>query len=1018
LNHKSNKKEKAQILRNRQREYIREVSTTMAMITQVKTRKEQRKESRKKRKRHAKSQPQIQTLETNPKKSSRDDGNKNNPKYPKVQIEREQRKKRKKMNTSGEENEAGEDSSQYTNHPDIAEDTCRDDMEIADLEKKLGMTGTSKNKTKAKEKLNKEYAKLEGYGDNFGDFLDDMDDLVNRVTITTTNQEYSAEDNDRDFDSNNTEGNSVDLKENRPVVIKKKKKKHVMMEEDHDDDGVPYNNVDSNMTDAIRRDNEEIADLEKKLGLSKRNEKEKLYKEYSKLEGFGDDFGGFLDDLDNMMVRLKRPSADYDKDDDINSNRSSEDESDHESKEEILPMNDLDEAFDEDDSILDEVKMLQNENDSDFISNTRKEDQTMKDQAKSLINEASNDDKDTNSSDSNSDDYDNDSDGDDEQREPDHDVADTYRPSEGEDIYGNIIDSDKSDGNKPFKYVPPHLREKKCDGSENEGEKEQRRVIQRSLNNCLNRLSEDTLISVSKQIAQLYSSSPTPTVHELIWKNAKDACINSSMLMVGLIPVYTACITGVHVLTGDTIQVGESILENVVVDLWDRLGSFRKSTSDNVDSNQIEVESKQICNLMLFLGYLYNYNIVHCSFIYDIIRNLIENFSEVDIECLLILLSHCGKSLRSDDPMALRDIVLIVQKKKMQNVNLSSSSRMEYMVSAIMDLKNNRRKREDTALTDTAGKFRKILGRIKASAAKSGISKSSSEASMRISLDDILHVDTKGRWWKVGASWVGNQYRFLGASQQETIGLDKGTAQVYASTEDGDESLLKLASKLRMNTDRKRSIFCIIMGGTDCDDTFEKLCRFSMLQNRNERDTVRVLMECCGHEKSYNKFYGHLAARICEYQPQSKFSLQLAYWDIFKQFDSTGARKCANLAKLLFHLVVTHQALKILPVIKTIDLSDDEMDEVTLVFLTILFSSILDYFDDPSQAKAFFTRRMTQSEERDGHNDRDEGIRAGILVFFIETLKSSPKNEKGSRFHKNFKAVVKELDTDGFDNIF
>merc|ERR1712238_640259 len=180
----------------------------------------------------------------NPKKSSRDDGNKNNPKYPKVQIEREQIKK---MNTSGEENEAGEDSSQYTNHPDIAEDTCRDDMEIADLEKKLGMTGTSKNKTKAKEKLNKEYAKLEGYGDNFGDFLDDMDDLVNRVTITTTNQEYSAEDNDRDFDSNNTEENSVDLKENRPVVIKKKKKKHVRMEEDHDDNGVPYNNVDSNM---------------------------------------------------------------------------------------------------------------------------------------------------------------------------------------------------------------------------------------------------------------------------------------------------------------------------------------------------------------------------------------------------------------------------------------------------------------------------------------------------------------------------------------------------------------------------------------------------------------------------------------------------------------------------------------------------------------------------------------------------------------------------------------------------
>jgi hypothetical protein len=35
----------------------------------------------------------------------------------------------------------------------------------------------------------------------------------------------------------------------------------------------------------------------------------------------------------------------------------------------------------------------------------------------------------------------------------------------------------------------------------------------------------------------------------------------------------------------------------------------------------------------------------------------------------------------------------------------------------------------------------------------------------------------------------------------------------------------------------------------------------------------------------------------------------------------------------------------------------------------------------------------------------------------MKTLKSSPKNTKGSRFHKNFKAVAKALDADGFENI-
>jgi nucleolar MIF4G domain-containing protein 1 len=164
-----------------------------------------------------------------------------------------------------------------------------------------------------------------------------------------------------------------------------------------------------------------------------------------------------------------------------------------------------------------------------------------------------------------------------------------------------------------------------------------------------------------------------------------------------------------------------------------------------------------------------------------------------------------------------------------------------------------------------------------------------------------------------------------------------------------------------------------------------------------------------------------LAERICEYQPQSKFSLQLAYWDAFKQFDTMGPRKAANLAKLLFHLVTTHQTLKLLPVIKTIDVSDDEMDETALIFLTILFSSILEHFDDPSEAKALFARHIPHRSEEGlekQDDDQDEGIHAGLLVFFMETLKSSPKNKKGSKFRKNFKAVVKELDTDGFEDMF
>lgn len=1008
----------------------------MPLITQISTRKRQRKEARNKRKHHKGQQRHEDddvltghdTVEeiTEPSHPSKV------PRTASSSTDKSSQKeaKKTKKNTGGLNGKMD---------PALAEAIKRDDDEIAELEKKLGLASGGRKKKTSKDKQNKEYAKLEGYGDDFGDFLDDLDEMVLRVTNTKRRDQH---------DDNKAENADI-----ISTTKRGKSKTHIgkLGDGKHSD---PYASLDPNMAELLRRDDDEIIDLETKLGISKRKGKDKLYKEYSKLEGYGDDFGVFLDDLDDMMIRLSKPTKenpagrnqrsheeeddedeeeDEDEDEDkteedsINGGDRSESEDEDEDEagesdaEELVPMKGPYEELDEDDSVLDELERMETEKNQhrNLESSDESESDSEGASEEEIEQEVDNDEQDDRSTGSDSDDSSNDS----RKSEPDHDIKDTYRPTTGEDIYGNTLATENSGGIKPSKYVPPHMRKKQLD--DDDSDQERRRAILRSLNNALNRLSEDTLVSVAQQVAAQYAENPTQMVHEMIWKNAKDACVSSSMLMTGLIPVYVACIAGVHIQTGDIVQVGESILENIVVDLWEKLASFRKRIDDMPEGNetsQDDGESKQICNMMLMLGYLYNYNIVHCSLMYDVIRQLIENFSDVDVECLLILLSHCGRSLRSDDPSALKEIVLLVQKKKIENSTKASSSRSDYMISAIMDLKNNRRKQQDNAHAETVMKFRKSLGRIKTASAKSGVSKSSSEASLRISLNDILNAEQKGRWWKVGASWVGNQYRFSDETADESKSGDlvQGSEENKSGIdhEEQNEELIQLASKLRMNTDRKRAVFCIIMGGTDCEDTFEKLCRSSLLQNRSERDTVRVLMECCGSERSYNKFYGHLAARICEYQPQSKFSLQLAFWDAFKQFGTMGARKAANLAKFLFHLVVTYRSLKLLPIIKTIDVSGDDTDETAMIFLTIVLSSVLDHFDDPQQAKALFARHVSSSPNANKHDEEDEGIRAGLFVFFMETLKSSPKNQKGSRFRKNFKAIIKELDTDGFESMF
>lgn len=778
--------------------------------------------------------------------------------------------------------------------------------------------------------------------------------------------------------------------------------------DDKDDD--KYSGLDAETAAAMQRDDEEIAELEEKMGLkANKKEKDRLHREYAKLEGFGNDFGDFLDGLDNIMTHGIQSEDNESGDDNTDFTEHSVESSDDE---ELVPMKGPS-AFDESDSIIDEFAESDEE---DRQSSSDDEVPT------SLPMHLGGSDTISASEDEES--------GDDVAEEdsvpdPDHSANDIYRPSEGEDIYGNRIDKHILQG-LPKKYVPPHLRNNLA-GDENADRKEQLRALQRSLNNAMNRLSEDTLISVAQSVVKLYPVYATSDVNKYLWENVFNASVDRPTLMTGMIPVYVACLAGVHVQSGDNVQLGGYLMENVVTKLWSDLQASRIQCTDfETDNNDDVLMNRQICNLMLILCYLYNYSIVHSTFMYNVIRHLIENFTELDVELLLLTLSHCGQSLRSDDPSALKEIVLMVQKKTIDNKKngIAISSRLEYMISAMTDLKNNKKRKQDLVFSEKTLRIRKQIGHMKASVATSGASRVS-DACLRITLDDILSADTKGRWWKVGASWLGNQFTDHGGDETEES-KDKSLIEEslrYDQTGNERDELLILASKCRMNTDARRSAFCIVMGSADCEDAFEKLVRMGMLKNKTERDTVRVLLECCGNEKSYNPFYSHLAARICDYQPQCKFTFQLAFWDFFKQFEDFNLRKAANLAKLLHHLVAVHNSLRI-SILKVIDMSPNAMEEAAMIFLTIFFSTMFESLDDPSDIQEIISRGIPRrnsnvapvydSEEME-HYGNSDGLKESLSVFFLKTLKSSPKNKKKSKFRANLKAAIRACETNELD---
>mmetsp|Transcript_16262 Transcript_16262/g.23220 ORF Transcript_16262/g.23220 Transcript_16262/m.23220 type:complete len:810 (-) Transcript_16262:258-2687(-) len=728
---------------------------------------------------------------------------------------------------------------------------------------------------------------------------------------------------------------------------------------------IRYRDFDEETAAALRADDEEIARLEKKLGIVSSNSKDrsldKLNREYAKLEGYGDDFGDFLVGLDSIWN-----SSDHD----------------DENSEELVPMKEPQESS------------------SSSSTNNDDLDDSEKDSFEINDSESDNDSFDE-------DDDDMSEDGDDKLMA---DMADTsmntYTPEKGQDIYGNSTEKEALN-RKHSKYIPPHMRSahNESNNSSNVLSSDLQQdlvVVQRLLNGMLNRLAESSMDSVVMQIKNLYTTEARWKVNQCLTERLLQVCVHPTQLMTTLIPTYAATIAALHATAEDGANsIGGHVIETITVRYLEQQQEQQQVIiATNNDDEECFLSKKESANLILIITYLYNFRVVHCTFIYDIIRELIQNLNEVNVELLLIILQHSGYQLRSDDPTALKDIVLLVQQQK-QPVD-SNNSRIQFFLAAIADLKNNKKNNPQHA--EKLARYRKFLGRVKSSSANNYNS-----TCLRITLQDIRDIPTAGRWWRVGNAWKGNS--FLEHTRKEE-GVDDTSAinDNEKESKDGDP-LLQLAAKLGMNTDLRRSIFCVLMGSTDCDDAFEKLVKLkngSLILNKQQhldREVSQVLIECCGQEKIYNPFYAFFAIRFSDTKSK-KFTFQKTYWDnVFPLFEQNmKARKAANLAKLAAHLVKERKMS--ITVLKVLDMTD--LPEAGLIFLTVFFATMFQTCDS-EQVESIFSG-ITR-------DDSGVALKQSLSVFLLKYLEKSPKNVSKSPFRKCFKAAIKVCKSEGVGSL-
>jgi nucleolar MIF4G domain-containing protein 1 len=449
------------------------------------------------------------------------------------------------------------------------------------------------------------------------------------------------------------------------------------------------------------------------------------------------------------------------------------------------------------------------------------------------------------------------------------------------------------------RYLPPSRRKLMAEM----GESEELARLRRTVKGQLNRLTEANIGTIINELENLYLRHPRSHLNSIITSIIIDSTALQGTLQESFLIVHAALATALYKTLG--VEFGAYFVQTMVE-------TFQKHYSDQTSGG------KEASNLLSLLSEIYTFQLISCKLVYDFVRMFLNNIDEIKTEFLLKIVRNSGPQLRSDDPASLKDIIFLLQSSVAKADSSTLNSRTKFLIESIIALKNNRHKSATESAISSTQRMKKFLGTIHGQTGEP----------LHVSLDDINNIETKGKWWLVGAAYSNNE-----TVPAKDVDLDAIPDMLDAA----EPNWMELAKKQRMNTDVRKAVFVALMSSEDYVDAYERLQKLK-LKSKQEREIPKVILHCCSNEEIYNPFYGLVAAKLCG-QHSLRKTFQFSLWDFIallqgdddeaseddlKTRHSSGAeddkdqlRRTSHLARLYASIVA--QGEMTLDVLKVVD---------------------------------------------------------------------------------------------------
>ncbi|XP_031103403.1 nucleolar MIF4G domain-containing protein 1-like [Ipomoea triloba] len=492
-------------------------------------------------------------------------------------------------------------------------------------------------------------------------------------------------------------------------------------------------------------------------------------------------------------------------------------------------------------------------------------------------------------------------------------------------------------------YIAPHLRSHLGNESQDHAQ------IRRRVRGLLNRLSESNVESITGDMSTIFHTVDCSLRSVIIIEEVLASCSGGPRGNEQYAAVFAAFVAGMASLVG--IDFSAKLLA---------------SLARNFEDEYLKEDTMSLRNLTLLFSYLYTFGVFSSDLMYDFLVILSKRLTEADVSTILAVLQSCGMKLRGDDPVGMKNFIISIQNRVNELKTLSrdaqsslDSKRMEFMLETICDIKNNKKRPKEETMQLT--RIKKWLQKLRVD-----------DILLRgLRWSKLLDPDKRGQWWLSGDFNVNSNQKNI-REVANTIDMEVVETQ----------KMLQLAATQRMNTDARRAIFCVIMSGEDYIDAFEKLLRLD-LPGKQDREIMRVLLECCLQEKVFNKYYCALASKLCSHDKNHKFTLQYCLWDHFKEVESMELMRSMHLSKFVAEMLASYTLS--LSVLKVVDLGDvTQLTPKRTMHFRMLFEAIFEFPD--KLVWNIFTRIALPEHE---------SLCNGIVIFIREYVANGHKSLAG-----------------------